>query len=116
MSEVWSKTPPSENGWYWVKTNRIPRACEPIERSPCGIRNGKEASVWSTGEHLQEDCTDAEMMRYGYEFGPSIPDASSLLLLKQKIASLHSDLAAANRRIADFERIHSVDTAYLNQH
>ena len=63
MSELFTTTPPTEPGWYWVRK----RDCEPLVAELYvygGVGN------WQLDDTVDDHAT---MIRNGYQFGPRVP-------------------------------------------
>jgi hypothetical protein len=71
--DIWSKTPPTESGWYWVRGFGYET---PVEV----CRNNRGHYMQYDGELI--DCDDLGPQYGGrdpcYEFGPLIPSAEEL--------------------------------------
>lgn len=88
MSEVYSKTPPTEPGWYWI---RLGECCTVAALWNDETDPGCEFNLWyisglfkyrlvDTQQHLV--MCDDDMLDTGFEFGPRVPSADELTAIQ----------------------------------
>ena len=72
-AEIWSTTPPSEDGWYWVK------------RGGCVRPGSRHRFGWVVGGEM---IYNQEVESRGFQFGPRIPPAEELAAMQAEINRL----------------------------
>lgn len=80
MSEVYSKTPPTEPGWYWVRSQQEDGTGDDVvwneEVVQC-VLSQSNGRVWLMPPECYSgrEWTESLMLEDGFEFGPRVPSA-----------------------------------------
>lgn len=77
-AEIWSTTPPTEDGWYWV-------------RSSFGVENPFQLKghEWCVAGYWRPI---SELAEAGYQFGPRIPTAEEIVSMRETLELFRREL------------------------
>lgn len=88
MNEVYSVTPPTDPGWYWLKRDDVE---QPVRRD--------EQGCWWRPE-VALDNTDAELVQIGLLFGPRLPDSNETIGLRNGVKRYRDRFEWLFRRVS----------------
>jgi len=88
--EIWSTTPPSEDGWYWVRYGAA-QATRAVRQR----RDGK----WGLSTSVKRD---ADMRMIGYQFGPLVPTAEELVSMRETMELFRRELMEKAKEKGEF--------------
>lgn len=80
MSEVYSKTPPTEPGWYWLRHGNY-ECVRRFQQHEQDITTRQ----WVFGDYI---ATSSDLIDDGYEFGPRVPSVAELAAIQADQARL----------------------------